>query len=410
MINWLYQSAIDITVLIIVVLILRIPVRKYLGAKAAYWLWIVPLIRLLIWHKAEVPIAILEKVHLPNQEILFRVFNNPEHYVLPFSVSLEMIWGAGLLLWVMMRIVALLKFRSILKSTSVQINIAEVVPAIRGLANYLADYRKVQFYMTSIPQAPFVTGLFVPKVYLPQGQFGSYPGIQQICILKHELTHVSRKDLWLQVVAEIIRSIMWFNPVVHVAWSKFREDQELACDHDVLATSNSNERYEYGRALLNGLHAHALPATMAFLNNHKQRFILLEKHKRSKMNNIIGAIICSVLLFFSIAKAPKSIAADVDKSFKKGHVSFKFYDIPLRDMLLLLMEVSKKNIQGINNIPDVKVSLEAHNVSALQLEALVIKCSGLSLIHKGESYELVKSSNQQANKQEMSECVESFGE
>ncbi len=405
MIDWFYQTCIDVTLVIVVILLLRIPVRHYFGAKAAYWLWLVPLLRFLIWDKAEVPVAILEKVTFPDNNIMIKVFNNPEYYVWPAALSLEFIWLLGFCTWIALRFVAWLKFKSVMKARSKPINIGDVMADITDLTNH----RSVQFYTTTIPQAPFVTGVFKPRVYLPQTQFSDYSEIQQKCIIKHELTHVARKDLWWQMLAELFRALLWFNPVVHIAWKIFRHDQELACDHDVLAESNHNERYEYGLALLKGLHAHALPSMMAFFNGHKQRFVLLERHKPSQINRISGIFICALLLAFSLIKAPKSMASEKQgEKLTKGMISFHFENIPLRSMMQLSLDSEGKKLIGLSLIPDIKVTVAAENVSAEIFQALILKCNGLTFVPKGDAYELVNLDVKNNTVNDIGECVESF--
>ena len=48
MIDWLYQSTLDISIIIVLILIIRNPVRRLLGAHISYWLWALPLLRLIL--------------------------------------------------------------------------------------------------------------------------------------------------------------------------------------------------------------------------------------------------------------------------------------------------------------------------------------------------------------------------
>ncbi|WP_445359677.1 M56 family metallopeptidase [Microbulbifer sp. ANSA005] len=145
--------------------------------------------------------------------------------------------------------------------------------------------------MKHTPSAPFVTGLSKPAAYLPDDFYSRYNKIQQRCILAHELSQIERKDLWVQLVYEIVRAVFWFNPLIHMAAPIIREDQELACDHRTLKNSSNNERLEYVRASTKRLYANILPSTMAFLLNQKERFIMLEKHHSSTVKTTLVAFL-----------------------------------------------------------------------------------------------------------------------
>ena len=182
MINWLYQTGLDVSLLIGIVLLLRNPVRKYLGANITYWLWIIPLVRLIVWKKTEIPLAILEKVSSSDGRIFIRVFNNPENYNLSSYLTVESIWITGAIIWLSLRIIGLTKFHKNLVLSRSKISPKEI--ASLGINN-----SEVDFYFTNYPAAPFLTGIFQPQIYLPKNYFEELNHMQQQCIIKHELIH-----------------------------------------------------------------------------------------------------------------------------------------------------------------------------------------------------------------------------
>ena len=399
MINWLFQAAIDISIIIGIILLIRIPVAKYLGANIAYWLWLVPFLRLIVWFKTEVPLTLLEKVHFADGKVLIKVFKNPNSYQLTSYATLENIWLLGILIWIVFRIVGWVNFQKYLQYSSKPIDIKTIFPNITLFKNY----KNVQFFETKIPEAPFITGLIKPKLFLPKDNFVNYSYSQQLCVLKHEFIHLNRKDLWIQILAEIMRAIFWFNPIVHLAISYFRQDQELACDYSVLAKSTNEERLAYGRVLIKGLHAHALPATLAFFNNQKQRFSMLEKHHNSTFKNILGLSLCAIITTFALTKAPETIASD--ETFAENEVSFNFNDIPLKDILQLIRDATNREIIGYNKLPAINISLEASHVDALELERLILKCTGFKLTNKGKYFELEENNLSSVDINKSNDCI-----
>ena len=385
MIDWLYRASLEVSLLIGLVLVLRPIVRHQLGAHIAYWLWAIPLARCFIWSKPELPAAIMEKTIMANGETFLRVFPNPDSLVIPASVPLEWIWLTGFCFWVVARIIGGRQLQVCLHENSEPL---ELPSFLQTFLESKVRSKSVRCFSTSIQSAPFVTGLIKSSIYLPEEFFTQYNQHQQKCILDHELTHLKRKDLWLQAIGETARAIFWFNPVIHIAWSAFREDQELACDQQVLRHSNDLERYEYGRALVKGLHAHILPATLAFFSTKKERFIMLEKHKNSMMHNALGITLCLFIGVLSLTKAPKVVAHNTASSGEK--IFLHYEDIPLGSLVNQIFEFAEKEVVGINLLVNKLVTIDINNVEALDAANVILKCNGFNMENQGEYYKIIQ--------------------
>lgn len=64
-------------------------------------------------------------------------------------------------------------------------------------------------------------------------------------ILKHELTHCKRKDLWFKGLLLWARALHFFNPFVHWMAHLAEKDMELSCDLVVMADCGMAEREAY---------------------------------------------------------------------------------------------------------------------------------------------------------------------
>lgn len=69
-------------------------------------------------------------------------------------------------------------------------------------------------------------------------------------ILKHELTHCKRKDLWFKGLLLWARALHFFNPFVHWMAHLAEKDMELSCDLVVMADCGMAEREAYSMAIL----------------------------------------------------------------------------------------------------------------------------------------------------------------
>lgn len=106
---------------------------------------------------------------------------------------------------------------------------------------------------------PAVIGAFRQRVVLPCDFELRFDAEQRALVLHHERIHVARSDTRINAVAAALRCAYWFNPLIHLAAERFRQDQELSCDARVIA-DHPRARRRYGEAMLKThLTAAALP-------------------------------------------------------------------------------------------------------------------------------------------------------
>lgn len=76
-------------------------------------------------------------------------------------------------------------------------------------------------------------GLLRPSVLLP-AHAREWSDDRIRIVLSHELAHIRRNDWFIQIAAEAIRSLFWFNPLIWIACTRLRRESEQACDDVVL--------------------------------------------------------------------------------------------------------------------------------------------------------------------------------
>jgi TonB family protein len=125
---------------------------------------------------------------------------------------------------------------------------------------------------------PAVAGFLRPRIVLPTDFLQRYNADEQALVLAHERFHLQRGDIHAQALATALRCLFWFNPLVHFAAQRFRFDQELACDADVLANF-PNLRRTYADAMLKTqLADFGLPVGCHWQTSHplKERIAMLK--------------------------------------------------------------------------------------------------------------------------------------
>lgn len=96
--------------------------------------------------------------------------------------------------------------------------------------------------MENTDRSPFVMGLVKEFLVLPDGDL-SEKDIHYI--LRHEMIHLKKKDIWLEFFFTGLCCIYWFHPLVWIMRTLFRQSMEISCDVEVVKDMSYEERREY---------------------------------------------------------------------------------------------------------------------------------------------------------------------
>ena len=104
----------------------------------------------------------------------------------------------------------------------------------RGIAASYGLTRFVRLLQSRNPSILVTWGALRPKVLLPEGA-SDWNADRVRVVLSHELAHIRRHDWLVQMTAELLRSIYWFNPLVWFLCNRLHLESELSCDDAALA-------------------------------------------------------------------------------------------------------------------------------------------------------------------------------
>lgn len=94
--------------------------------------------------------------------------------------------------------------------------------------------------------APFVMGIFRPRIYMP----GRLIGEEREYVLLHERIHIKRMDHLIKLISYLALCIHWFNPLVWAAFFLCARDMEMSCDEAVIRHLGSGAKKDYAVLLL----------------------------------------------------------------------------------------------------------------------------------------------------------------
>jgi beta-lactamase regulating signal transducer with metallopeptidase domain len=127
---------------------------------------------------------------------------------------------------------------------------------------------------TNAVQSPSIHGLWQKQLLLPKGTFELLSKEELRCVFLHEVAHLKRRDLEVNWLASLLLILHWFNPVLWFAFSRMRNDRELACDALVLTKAGSGCAQSYGETIIKvveGLLDRPSPPGVLALSEDQQR-------------------------------------------------------------------------------------------------------------------------------------------
>ncbi len=116
------------------------------------------------------------------------------------------------------------------------------------LKDKLKNARKIDrhVYESDNVRSPFVFGLFVPKMYLPD----TLDETEREYVMAHERTHIRHGDWIKKYLGIAVLAIHWFNPLVWLAFVLFEQDIEMSCDETTISSLDAELRKAYAISIV----------------------------------------------------------------------------------------------------------------------------------------------------------------
>ncbi|MEO3947775.1 M56 family metallopeptidase [Gorillibacterium sp. CAU 1737] len=139
----------------------------------------------------------------------------------------------------------------------------EVIGRFERLKSELGITAKVEIKCCPGINSPMLIGFFHPLILLPPVHI---PVHELELILRHELIHLKRHDIWSKMLVMLAVGIHWFNPVVYLMRRAVATQCEISCDSFVLAGADSKRRQQYGETIIDVIRSGGNPRTALSTN------------------------------------------------------------------------------------------------------------------------------------------------
>jgi beta-lactamase regulating signal transducer with metallopeptidase domain len=166
----------------------------------------------------------------------------------PISRYIFMIWFTGVMLSSAYHLLGWRRARGFVKRGT------SPVPSVwqtrfEKLRDEFRVRRLVSLLSSSLVKVPCVVGWMKPVILVPVSMFTSLDPSEIEMILVHELAHVRRYDVLINIVQTAMETLFFFNPAIWWLSRQIRIEREDCCDD--IAILKTGNRLRYARALTN---------------------------------------------------------------------------------------------------------------------------------------------------------------
>jgi len=227
------------------------------------------------------------------------------------------VWLAGVLLALAFQAVTHLSFSRFVGRWSEPETDPGVINAFNAECSRMKIRGSLRLERCKGIKAPMMLGFFKPAILLP---YSLYDTEELTFILRHELTHHKRRDLWYKLALAVIKSVYWFNPAVHLMAKQANKDIETVCDVLTVSGMNTDLRKRYSETILgmaSGAYVCPSRLTTWFLgdkNMLKQRFSNIFGAAKKRGSAVFAAmgmavIVSAFFVGFNFAQTSPDISA-----------------------------------------------------------------------------------------------------
>lgn len=339
--DYILKTSLVGIILVILILILRMILKNHMKKSIIYYIWIILILKLLIPFAPESNFSIfnivstlskeetnlvvqniqkstinyinnisnIPTINLPtqNNEITNNSTENTNENKINSSIKLKemlnIIWLVG---------VSIILFKSIISYIKLKINLLKEYKQYKNYGfninikeelNFLSINKEIRVIVTNEISSPSLCGIINPKILIPLRLVNYIDNKEIRYIIIHELCHYKRKDILVAWISLLVRSIHWFNPIIHLGINIMRSDCEEACDEMVLSKLDESENIYYGNTIINVLQfinvKNIIPGTTSMINDKKRlkdRIKAIAQNKKFGVKTLIlGSLVIIIL-------------------------------------------------------------------------------------------------------------------
>lgn len=302
----LVANSAAMSLLIICFLILTPRLLNRYHAKWIYYSWLFLVIGLVIPFRihfqimferpSSEPIFIYNYYQGNDQDMYLREGKETESESLPSHQIIGSVWLIGFISFILCQGRKHYRFTKLLRRWGEEDKASAEYKQLQKLSCDMGISKPVRLRISPCISSPMQIGFVKPVLVLPAMDLSDE---ELSLILRHELIHFMRKDLWYKGLVLIATAINWFNPLVYLMGKAIGEQCELSCDYEVVKGSDTEKKIRYCETIIGMMQglSKAEPVFSANLSNGRKGIMKRIHSIMDGSEKKAGAVILGMALF-----------------------------------------------------------------------------------------------------------------
>ncbi|HWT73872.1 MAG TPA: M56 family metallopeptidase [Mobilitalea sp.] len=256
----LIECSVTMSVLVLGFMAITPWLSKKYSAKWLYYVWVVLVVGLIIPFRVHPDTAFIRMNAAPSyiQQIVSGNAGNVVDLTISTSTAPQglpaiswyqigiSLWIAGVFAFIVYHGLKHYRFIKMVNRWGEQPD-AQMLDTLQRIKTDMGIIKPVKLRICSCISSPMMIGFLSPVILLPRPDFSAN---ELPYILRHELVHFKRKDLWYKSLVLLATAIHWFNPVIYLMAKAIASQCEVSCDAEVVNETDLDTRQRYSETII----------------------------------------------------------------------------------------------------------------------------------------------------------------
>ena len=257
----LIECSLSMSALVLGLLALTPWLSKRYAAKWLYYVWLVVVIGLIVPFRFHPAVALIpmnaasSSIQQTTGETT-RITTDPAVQTgivrqglpaIPWYQVAGCFWIAGAIAFIVYHGWKHHRFVGMVRRWGERVDDPQILNVLCKIEHDMSITGRAELYVCSCVSSPMMIGFLHPVILLPRVDFSAD---ELSCVLRHELVHFQRRDLWYKSLVLLATAIHWFNPVVYLMAQTIASQCEISCDAEVVNGTDVNGRQQYSQTIL----------------------------------------------------------------------------------------------------------------------------------------------------------------
>lgn len=273
MIETILRISVSTGLTVLILMLFFLGVKQRYAAKLKYWVWLLLALRLLVPVTVTLPeavgrIPVVRQATQAQIVIMGRLSGTEAAAVEQQEENLSppadrgetetktpvtgasvpvIIWAVGAGVFLGYHFLVNLAFRRYVRRWGRSVKNPEVRALVARARKNAGIRQPLRVLVLKEAGSPMVMGLWRPTLILPQEDWDA---TELYYVLRHEMTHLKRRDILYKTILLLCNGIHWFNPLIWMLRARAYQDLEIACDMEVVDGATQTVRMQYCETIM----------------------------------------------------------------------------------------------------------------------------------------------------------------